>query len=107
MAARQTATRLGSTRGWGHVPVGPCMLQHKHTQVSGTDTGACPTQSERVPPVDELLHHLHPGVELVQSQDVLLREETQTRTLPEVLKTKEGTSKMEETTAATVTMVTK
>ena len=36
-------------------------------------------------PMNKLLHHLHPGVELVQSQDVLLSEETQPRALPEVL----------------------
>lgn len=36
-------------------------------------------------PVDELLDDLHPGVELVESQDVLLSEETQSRALSKVL----------------------
>lgn len=29
MAAKQTATRFGRTLGWGHCPVGPCMLKNK------------------------------------------------------------------------------
>lgn len=36
-------------------------------------------------PVDKLLDDLHPSVELVQSQDVLLSEQTQPRTLPKIL----------------------
>lgn len=39
------------------------------------------------PPVDELLDHFHAGVELVESQDVLLSEETQPRAFPKVLQT--------------------
>jgi len=30
MAAKQTATRFGRTLGWGHCPVGPCMLKNKN-----------------------------------------------------------------------------
>lgn len=36
-------------------------------------------------PVDELVDYLHPRIELVQSQDVLLREETQSRALSKIL----------------------
>lgn len=36
-------------------------------------------------PVNKLLDHLHPTVELIKSQDVLLSEETQTRALPKIL----------------------
>lgn len=39
----------------------------------------------RNPPLNELLHHLHPRVELVQGEDVLLSEQPQSRALAEVL----------------------
>lgn len=38
------------------------------------------------PPLDELLHHLHPRVELVQGKDVLLSKQPQSWALPEVLR---------------------
>ena len=39
----------------------------------------------RDPPLNELLHHLHPCVELVQGKDVLLSKQPQSRALPKVL----------------------
>lgn len=36
-------------------------------------------------PVDELLDDLHPSIQLVESQDVLLSEETQSRALSKIL----------------------
>lgn len=38
MAARHTATRFGRTRGWGHCPVGPCMLQNTEVQMNTMET---------------------------------------------------------------------
>lgn len=37
------------------------------------------------PPLNELLHHFHPRIELVQGKDVLLSKQPQSRALPEVL----------------------
>lgn len=37
------------------------------------------------PPLNELLHHLHPRIELVQGKDVLLSKQPQSRALPKVL----------------------
>ena len=34
MAARQTATRFGNTRGWGHVLAGPCILKQINRQTN-------------------------------------------------------------------------
>lgn len=39
----------------------------------------------RDPPLNELLHHFHPRVELVQGKDVLLSKQPQSRALPKVL----------------------
>lgn len=39
----------------------------------------------RDPPLNELLHHLHPCVQLVQGKDVLLSKQPQSRALPKVL----------------------
>jgi len=40
---------------------------------------------EGVSPVDKLLDDLHPSIQLVESQDVLLSEETKSRALSKIL----------------------
>lgn len=71
------------------------MLQHtrerereKHVRAANRVT-APPSRFPPLdfPPVDKLLDHFHPSVELVESQDVLLSEETQPRAFPKVLHT--------------------
>lgn len=44
---------------------------------------------ERHSPVHKLLHHLHAGIELIESQNVLLSEEAEPRALPKILRERE------------------
>lgn len=48
------------------------------------------------PPLNELLHHLHPRIELIQGKDVLLSKQPQSRALPEVLQ-REGRRSSQDT----------
>lgn len=45
----------------------------------------------------KLFHNLHPGVQLIECQDVLLSEETQSRALPKVLPKRQAESYKHET----------
>lgn len=67
--------------------MGPCMLQTQSPNRRQATPASQRVRGIKVPhrPVDKLLDNLHPSVQLVQSQNVLLSEEAQPRTLPEVL----------------------
>jgi len=47
--------------------------------------------------MNKLLHHLHSSIQLIQSQNVLLSKQTQSRAFPKILSKKERLSEDGET----------